>query len=188
MTTSPRQNFNPSSLAIRVCAESDMRAVAEIYGHYVLHSTATFELEPPSVDEMLRRRRGIVDGGYVYLVAEADSGIVGYAYAGAYHGRPGYRFTVENSVYVREGCAGAGLGTRLLQALLVECEKKPFRQMLAVIGDSGNHPSIELHRGRGFRMIGTLPSVGFKFGRWIDVVLMQKELGAGDRTKPSEGA
>jgi L-amino acid N-acyltransferase YncA len=186
MTAVLRKSFDPSAITIRSCEEDDMRAVAEIYGHHVLHSTATFELDPPSLEEMLRRRRVVVEGGYVYLVAATDSGVVGYAYAGAFHGRPGYRFTVENSVYVREGCKGAGVGTRLMQALLAECEKRPFRQMLAVIGDSANRASIELHRRLGFRMIGTYRSVGFKFGRWLDTVQMQKELAAGDHTLPAE--
>ena len=185
--TQSRKNFDASSLTIRACTEDDVHAVVEIYGDRVLHSTASFELEPPTLEEMKRRRRVILEGGYDYLVAETGSGIVGYAYAGSYHSRPGYRFTIENSVYVRDGCAGAGVGTRLMQTLLAACEKKPFRQMLAVIGDSTNQASIALHRRCGFRMIGTLPSVGFKFGRWIDVVLMQKELGAGDRTTPAEG-
>jgi L-amino acid N-acyltransferase YncA len=118
-----RKRFDPSAITVRACAESDMRAVTEIYGHHVLHSTATFELDPPSLEEMMRRRRTIVEGGYVYLVAEAESDLVGYAYAGAFHSRPAYRFTVENSVYVREGYKGAGVGTRLMQALLAECEK-----------------------------------------------------------------
>jgi L-amino acid N-acyltransferase YncA len=186
MIAATRKSFDVSAITIRPCEEDDMRAVAEIYGHHVLHSTATFELDPPSLEEMMRRRRVIVEGGFVYLVAEADSGVVGYAYAGAYHGRPGYRFTVENSVYVREGCKGAGVGTRLMQTLLAECEKRPCRQMIAVIGDSANHASIDLHSRLGFRTIGTLRSVGFKFGRWLDTVMAQKELGAGDHAPPAE--
>jgi phosphinothricin acetyltransferase len=186
MIAPARKSFDLSAITIRACAEDDMRAVAEIYGHHVLHSTATFELDPPSPEEMMRRRRVITEGGYVYLVAEADTGIVGYAYAGAFHGRPGYRFTVENSVYVREGYKGGGVGTRLMQALLAECEKRPYRQMIAVIGDSANRASVELHTRLGFRMIGTYRSVGFKFGRWLDTVQMQKELGAGDHTPPAK--
>jgi L-amino acid N-acyltransferase YncA len=174
------------SVTIRACTESDMRAVTEIYAHHVLHSPATFELEPPSLEEMKSRHRAIIEGGYLYLVAEADSGIVGYAYVSAYRSRPAYRFTVENSVYVRAGCEGRGIGLRLMQALLAECEKKPFRQMIAVIGDSANRASIELHTRLGFRMVGPFQSVGFKFGSWLDSVLMQKELGAGNRTPPSE--
>jgi L-amino acid N-acyltransferase YncA len=186
MIAAMRKSSDASAITIRACAEDDMRAVAEIYGHHVLHSTATFELDPPSLEEMMRRRRVIVEGGYAYLVAEADSGVVGYAYAGAFHGRPAYHFTVENSVYVREGCKGRGIGMRLMQALLAACEQRPFRQMIAVIGDSANQASIELHARLGFRRIGTFRSVGFKFGRWLDTVHMQKELGAGDRTPPAD--
>ena len=176
------------SITVRACTEGDMRAVTEIYAHHVIHSPATFELEPPDLVEMIRRRRAIVAGGYVYLVAEARSGIVGYAYVAAFRSRPAYRFTVEDSVYVRAGEERKGIGLRLLQALLAECETKLFRQMIAVIGDSANHASIELHRRLGFRMIGAFYSSGFKFGHWIDTVLMQKELGEGGHTPPMEAA
>jgi L-amino acid N-acyltransferase YncA len=188
MIAAMRKSSDPSAITIRACTEDDMRAVTEIYAHHVLHSPATFELDPPSLQEMMHRRRVIVEGGYVYLVAEADPDIVGYAYVTAYRSRPAYRFSVENSVYVCAGHEGRGIGTRLMQALLVACETKPFRQMIAVIGDSANRASIELHTRLGFRMIGTFPSVGFKFGRWLDSVLMQKELGAGDRTPPADAA
>jgi L-amino acid N-acyltransferase YncA len=181
-----RKHFDPSAVTVRACSEDDMRVVTDIYAHHVLHSPATFELDPPNLEEMMRRRRAILAGGYIYLVAEADSDVVGYAYITAYRSRPAYRFTVENSVYARAGDEGSGIGQRLMQALLTECEKKPFRQMIAVIGDSANRASIELHTRLGFRMIGIHPSVGFKFGRWLDSVLMQKELGAGDRTPPAD--
>jgi L-amino acid N-acyltransferase YncA len=186
MIAATRKRFDPSAITVRACEEGDMPSVTEIYAHHVLHSPATFELDPPSLQEMMHRRRVIVEGGYVYLVAEADTGIVGYAYASAYRSRPAYRFTVENSVYVRADYEGRGIGQRLMQVLLAECEKRPFRQMIAVIGDSANHASIELHRRLGFRMIGTFRSVGFKFGRWLDSVLMQKELGAGDNAPPAD--
>jgi L-amino acid N-acyltransferase YncA len=182
------KRFDPSAVTIRASTEADMHAVTEIYAHHVMHSPATFELEPPSLQEMMRRRRAIIEGGYVYLVAQAGSDIVGYAYVTAYRSRPAYRFSVENSVYILAGHEGRGIGTRLMQGLLDECEKKPFRQMIAVIGDSANRASIELHTRLGFRMIGTLQAVGFKFDRWLDSVLMQKELGSGDRTPPSEPA
>ena len=185
MIAAARKHFDPSAIKVRACAEGDMRAVTEIYAHHVMHSPATFELEPPSLEEMTNRRRAILEGGYVYLVAEAGSDIVGYAYVSAYRSRPAYRFTVENSVYVRAGHEGRGIGQCLMQALLAECEKRPYRQMIAVIGDSANRASIELHSRLGFRMIGTFRSVGYEFGRWLDSVLMQKELGAGDRTPPA---
>ena len=153
-----------------------MMAVAAIYAHQVLHSPATFELEPPDLDEMQRRRRVIVDGGYCYLVAERRSEIVGYAYASAYRPRPAYRHTVENSVYVRPGLERQGVGRVLLVELIARCEQAGFRQMIAVIGDSANHASIGLHAALGFRMAGTLDAVGFKFDRWLDSVLMQREL------------
>jgi phosphinothricin acetyltransferase len=164
-----------------------MPAVTEIYHHHVLHSPATFELVPPSFDEMLARYRAIREGSFVYLVAEQGGEIAGYAYVSAYRARPAYRFTVENSVYIRSGFERRGLGRLLLQALLQECEKKPFRQVIAVIGDSANAASIELHRNLGFELIGTFHAVGFKFGRWLDSVLMQKEIGEGARTEPPGG-
>jgi phosphinothricin acetyltransferase len=169
---------------VRACEESDMRAVTEIYRHHVLHSPATFELVPPTLDEMLARYRAIREGGYIYLVAEQGGEIVGYAYVSAYRSRPAYRFTVENSVYIRPGLERRGLGQLLLQSLLQECEKTPFRQVIAVIGDTANAASIELHRRLGFVLTGTFQAVGFKFGRWVDTVLMQKEIGEGARTKP----
>ena len=182
MIAATRKHFDPSTVTIRACAEDDMHAVTEIYAHHVMHSPATFELEPPSLQEMMHRRRAMLEDGYVYLVAQANSDIVGYAYVTAYRRRPAYRFSVENSVYVRAGHEGRGIGMHLMRGLLAECEKKPFRQMIAVIGDSANRASIELHTRLGFRMVGTLQAVGFKFDRWLDSVLMQKELGAGDRT------
>ena len=161
-----------------------MRAVTEIYHHQVLHSPATFELVPPTFEEMLGRYQAIQKDGFVYLVAQQGGEIAGYAYVSTYRARPAYRFTVENSVYIRPGFERRGLGRLLLQALLQECEKKPFRQVIAVIGDSENVASIELHRALGFELIGTFHAVGFKFGRWLDSVLMQKEIGEGARTKP----
>jgi phosphinothricin acetyltransferase len=170
----------PAAIAIRNCEEKDLPAVTEIYRHHVLTSPATFELEPPGPEEMLARYRAIVNGGFVYLVAEQDARIVGYAYVSIYRARPAYRFTVEDSVYIRPGNERRGVGRMLLQALLAECERRPFRQVIAVIGDSANTASIELHRALGFRMVGNFRSVGYKFGRWLDSVLMQKEIGAGD--------
>lgn len=169
---------------IRPCDEHDVEAVTEIYRHHVLHSPATFEIEPPGCDEMARRRREIVGTGFPYLVATRGREIVGYAYAGPYRPRPAYRSTVENSVYIRPGCERQGVGRILLRALLSECESRGFRQVVAVIGDSANLASIGLHEQHGFRMVGTLQSVGFKFGRWLDSVLMQRDLGAGDREPP----
>jgi L-amino acid N-acyltransferase YncA len=173
------------SLTIRAGAQPDIAAVTEIYAHHVLHAAATFEVEPPDAAEMARRWRNVVEGGYPYLVAEQDGRIAGYAYASAYRSRPAYRYTVENSVYVRAGCERRGIGRALMQALLDQCERGDFRQVIAVIGDSANAASIGLHRQLGFRMVGTLQAAGFKFGRSVDVVLMQRPLGAGAGTLPS---
>jgi len=174
-----------STLTIRPCEERDLAAVTEIYRHHVLTSPATFELEPPDAAEIARRRSAVVDGGYPYFVAEEGGRVVGYAYASAYRPRPAYRDTVENSVYVRPGCERRGIGRVLLAALLDACERAGFRQVIAVIGDSANTASLGLHAHLGFRMAGTLQAAGFKFGRWIDIVLMQKALGPGDATPPS---
>jgi L-amino acid N-acyltransferase YncA len=172
-------------LTIRACEEADVAAVSDIYGHHVLYGAASFELEPPDTAEMARRWRAVVDGGDPYLVAEQGGEVVGYAYASAQRTRAAYRNTVENSVYIRPGCERRGIGRALMQALLEQCERSGFRQVIAVIGDSANEASIGLHRDLGFRPVGTLQSAGFKFGRWIDVVLMQRALGPGDGTLPS---
>ena len=168
-----------SRVNIRACEPRDIPAVTEIYGHHVLHSPATFEVEPPSRAEMARRRRDLVDRGYPYLVAERAGIVVGYAYVGPYRARPAYRYTIENSVYIRADCARQGLGRLLMGSLLGECANRDFRQIIAVIGDSGNLASIRLHQELGFRKVGTLRSVGFKFERWLDTVLMQRPLGDG---------
>jgi phosphinothricin acetyltransferase len=173
-----------NALNIRPCEPGDIAAITEIYCHHVLHSLATFECDPPDRGEMAKRWRGALERGYPYLVAERQGEVVGYAYAGPYRARPAYRYAVENSVYVRADSARQGIGLALLQVLIQQCERNDFRQMIAVIGDSANHASIGLHRRLGFSMTGTLRSVGFKFGRWIDTVLMQRELGAGDHTLP----
>jgi L-amino acid N-acyltransferase YncA len=170
--------------AVRDVAEADMAAVQRIYAHHVLTGLATFEETPPDLEEMMARRRAALDLGLPYLVAEAGDQILGYCYATPYRARPAYRFTIEDSVYVAEGFAGRGLGAALLGALIARCEAGPWRQMMAVIGDSGNLGSIALHRRLGFEMIGALRSVGFKFGRWVDTPLMQRALGSGDGALP----
>jgi phosphinothricin acetyltransferase len=172
------------TLLIRQSRDDDIGALRAIYAHHVLHGTASFEIEPPSVDEMARRRRAIVEAGFPYLVAERGGEVVGYAYAGPYRPRPGYRYTAENSVYIRHDCARQGVGARLLADLIPLCEAAGLRQLVAVIGDSGNTASIELHRRAGFEPVGTLRAVGHKFDRWLDVVLMQRPLGEGDAAPP----
>ena len=173
-----------NAIRVRDADESDMAAVQRIYEHYVLTSLATFEETPPSVEEMSARRAAALDLGLPYLVAEASGEIVGYAYATLFRARPAYRFAIEDSVYVAPGRAGAGHGSALLGELLARCERGPWRQMLAVVGDSDNVGSIALHLRFGFAPIGTLRSVGFKFGRWVDTPLLQRALGAGDASPP----
>jgi phosphinothricin acetyltransferase len=172
------------ALEIRPATEADLPAVTEIYEHAVLHGTATFELIPPDLAEMTRRFRVLTDGGYPYFVATNDGEVAGYAYAGAYRPRPAYRFTVENSIYLRPASHRRGIGLRLLHRLIEECERRGHRQMIAVIGDSANAGSIGVHTKAGFKMIGTHPNVGLKFGRWLDTVMMQLELGEGASTVP----
>jgi phosphinothricin acetyltransferase len=161
-----------------------MGEVTRIYAHHVRNGLASFELDPPDVAEMVRRRSQVLQHGLPYIVAGTANEIAGYAYAAPYRQRPAYRYTIENSVYVRPRQIRRGIGRKLLGSLLEECEKRGFRQVVAVIGDSANHASIGLHRELGFREVGTFRSVGFKFGRWVDIVVMQRELGPGDRTGP----
>jgi L-amino acid N-acyltransferase YncA len=174
-----------SSLEIRPAAAADLPAVTEIYEHAVLYGTATFELIPPDLAEMTQRFGVLMDGGFPYFVAALEGQVIGYAYAGAYRPRPAYRFTVENSVYLQPAIHRRGIGLQLLQRLIAESEARGYRQMIAVIGDSANAGSIGVHTKCGFRMIGTHPHVGFKFGRWLDTVMMQLALGEGAGTIPS---
>ncbi|KMO17875.1 GNAT family N-acetyltransferase [Methylobacterium platani] len=171
-------------VGIRPCAEGDLPAVTAIYAHAVATGRASFELEPPDLPEMARRRAALVAGGYPYLVAERAGAVLGYAYAGPYRPRPAYRGTVETSVYLRPEEAGRGLGRRLLAGLIAAATEAGFRQMVAVIGDSGNAASIGLHAALGFRHVGVLTSVGWKHGTWLDTVLMQRALGPGDGAPP----
>jgi L-amino acid N-acyltransferase YncA len=174
-----------SSLEIRPATAADLPFITEIYDHAVRHGTATFELVPPDLAEMTRRFSVLIDGGFPYLVATLERRVVGYAYAGAYRPRPAYRFTVENSIYLQPAIHRRGIGLQLLQTLITESEARGYRQMIAVIGDSANLGSIGVHRRCGFAMIGTHPDVGFKFGRWLDTVMMQRALGEGGATLPA---
>ncbi|MGC4191458.1 MAG: GNAT family N-acetyltransferase [Thermomicrobiales bacterium] len=173
-------------LRIRDATPDDALAIQAIYAHHVLTGLASFEEEAPSVADMIARQESARAAGYPYLVAVRDGEVLGYAYASAYRPRRAYRFTVEDSVYVREGLAGQGIGSALLAALIARCEAGPWRQMVAVIGNSGNAGSIALHRRFGFRDVGVLRAVGFKHGQWVDTVLMQRELGVGDTSIPEE--
>jgi phosphinothricin acetyltransferase len=167
------------TLDIRPTAAADLPAITGIYEHAVRYGTATFELIPPDLTEMTRRFDALMEGGFPYFSASLEGRVVGYAYAGAYRPRPAYRFTVENSVYLLPAIHRRGIGLQLLQRLIAECESRGYRQMIAVIGDSANAGSIGVHAKCGFQLIGTHPDVGFKFGRWLDSVLMQRPLGKG---------
>ncbi|MFH1605559.1 MAG: N-acetyltransferase family protein [Pseudomonadota bacterium] len=171
-------------LVIRDASEADMACVQRIYAHHVLRGLATFEEEAPTIEQMLARHGDVLRQSLPYLVAELDGAIMGYSYAAAYRARPAYRYTIEDSVYLADGLGGRGVGAALLTALIARCELGPWRQMIAVIGDSANEASIRLHSKLGFTRVGTLRSVGFKLGRWVDTVLMQRELGSGESTPP----
>jgi len=165
-------------LLVRDSREPDVVAIQAIYSHHVLHGLATFEEAPPSARELLARRETLLAAGLPHLIAEIDGEVVGYSYAGPYRVRPAYRFAIENSVYIADEMRGRGIGSALLGELIARCSVGPWKQMVAVIGDSGNEASIALHRKFGFRHAGTLESVGFKLGRWVDTVLMQRALAA----------
>lgn len=182
-----REEAAVSSVVVRAATEADMPRIAEIYAHHVLTGLATFETEPPDGAEMTRRYRDLASRGCPYLVAESEGRIIGYAYAGPFRTRAAYRHTVEDSIYLDPAVARHGVGRRLLEALIEASTRAGFRQMIAVIGDSANTGSIRVHERCGFRMVGTLGATGFKFGRWVDTVLMQRELGEGGGTLPSAG-
>lgn len=169
---------------IRPATPADIPAITEIYAEAVRHGTATFELEAPDAGEMRRRFEALHAGNFPYLVAEENGRVTGYAYAGPYRPRPAYRFTVENSVYLSPASHRRGIGLALVTELIAQCEARGYRQMIAVIGDTANAASIGVHARAGFEMIGTHPSVGFKFGRWLDTVMMQRALGEGGRSTP----
>jgi phosphinothricin acetyltransferase len=174
------------SPAMRPAREADLAAIAAIYGEAVRNGSATFEIDPPDMSEMTARWKKLVDGGHPYLVAEEEGAVVGFAYAGPYNARPAYRHTVEDSIYLHASARGGGIGTALLTALLVESQALGFRQMIALIGDSANAPSIRLHARCGFQPVGIYRDVGWKHGRWLDVVMMQRHLGEGGTTPPRE--
>ena len=164
------------TLIVRPAVDADAPSIQAIYAFHVLNGRATFEEKPPSVEEIARRQSAVAARGLPWRVAEVDGEVLAYAYAGPFRERSAYRFTIEDSVYLARGCDGRGLGSALLAALIERCEGASWRQMVAVIGDSDNHASRNLHRKFGFRHVGTLERVGFKFGRWLDSVLMQRAL------------
>jgi L-amino acid N-acyltransferase YncA len=175
-----------TGVAIRPSWEEDVPAIAAIYRHHVLHGVASFEEVPPEPDEIARRRREILGRGLPYLVAERSGSILGYCYAALYRSRSAYRFTLEDSIYIDQAEVGRGLGRALLTNLLERCTELGYRQMVAVIGGSDTWPSLRLHAALGFARIGVLPAVGFKFGSWVDIVLMQRALGSGARMVPDQ--
>jgi phosphinothricin acetyltransferase len=174
---------------VRDANAADIAAVHAIYAHHVSHGFGTFDEVPPSLGEYEAKWRGVVEAGLAWLVAVEANDVVGFAYASPFRPRTGYRYTVEDTVYVRDDRRGRGVGTALLPPLIARCEAAGARQVVAVIGDSQNAGSIALHAKAGFEHAGTMKSVGFKLGRWIDVVLMQRSLGGGDETPPpAQGA
>ena len=176
-----------SDLLVRNSTAADAVPISLIYAYHVMHGTATFEITPPNTEEIARRREAVLDAGLPFLVAERGDVVAGYAYAGLYRPRPAYRFTIEDSIYIHPDHLRKGIGRRLLTELIKQCELGRWRQMIAVIGDSGNAPSIRLHEDAGFRHTGVFQSVGWKFGRWLDTVLMQRPLGAGDQSRAGTG-
>jgi L-amino acid N-acyltransferase YncA len=172
-------------MIVRAATEADAEALAAIYGDAVLHGFGTFEEEPPTPADMDGRRRAVQDRGLPYLVAEADGQVLGFAYAGPFRPRAAYRYTLEDSVYVSPEAKGKGVGRAVLSAVIAACEALGVRQLMAVIGDSGNSGSIGLHRALGFEQTGVGRSVGYKHGRWVDIVHMQKALNGGDGLAPS---
>lgn len=175
-----------SALLIRPSQDADLAAITEIYGLAVQTGTASFELEPPDQPEMTRRWQAVILAGLPWLTAERDGMVLGYAYAGPFRPRPAYRFCLENSIYVEARARGQGIGAWLLAELIARCEAWGARQMVAVIGDSANTQSINLHARMGFRHAGRVEHVGWKFGRWLDVVFMQRSLGLGATAPPTD--
>jgi phosphinothricin acetyltransferase len=171
-------------LIIRPSRDADVTSIAAIYAHHVLNGLASFEEVPPPVEEMARRRGDILARELPYLVAERDGRVLGYAYAGPFRTRSAYRFTLEDSIYIDPVEVGRGLGRALLKPLLDRCEELGYRQMVAVIGGRETVPSIKLHAALGFTHVGVLTGIGFKFGRWVDTVLMQRALGSGAGAPP----
>jgi phosphinothricin acetyltransferase len=175
------------TLTIRPSTAADLPALTDIYGHAVAHGTGTFELDCPDESEMAGRRDDVLSKGLPWIVAEQDTQVVGYAYANHFRPRRAYRFCLEDSIYLAPQAQGQGVGRLLLAELLSQCEMRGARQMLAVIGDSANLGSIAVHRACGFEPSGGFKAAGWKFDRWLDVVLMQKRLGDGDATAPTSG-
>ena len=180
------QTMNP--ILLRDATPADLPAIQSIYAPHVLHGSASFEMEVPDLNELGVRLARVREARLPYLVAELDGEVVGYGYAAPYRPRPAYRFSAEDSIYLHPDAAGKGVGRQLLTSLVAEAEAVGIRKLIAVIGDSGNAGSIGVHRSLGFTPAGTIKSCGWKFGRWLDIVLMEKAIGEGDRTAPAAGA
>jgi len=173
-------------MLLRPATLQDLAAIQAIYAHHVRHGLGSFEEQPPPLEEMRRRYEEVARRGLPYLAAEESGEVLGFGYCAPYRPRSAYRFALEDSVYVKQERQGKGVGRALLGALLRACEGLGYRQIVAVIGDSANAASIAVHASAGFVRVGTLRSVGFKFGRWVDTVFMQRPLAAGDMTPPRE--
>jgi L-amino acid N-acyltransferase YncA len=173
-----------TEISIRTAGLGDIAAITRIYAEAVLHGTATFEIEPPDEAEMTRRQQALLACNYPYFVAEHAGAVVGYAYAGPYRDRRAYDWCVEDSIYIAPEFHRRGIGRLLLTHLVAQSEELGFRQMIGIVGDSANTASVAVHAAVGFRLIGTFPSIGFKHGRWLDTVLMQRALGDGGVTPP----
>jgi phosphinothricin acetyltransferase len=173
---------------LRASTDDDVPAITAIYGHHVLHGTGTFETDPPTEADMKARRADVLGKGLPYLVAEQDGRVLGFAYCQWFKPRPAYRFSAEDSIYLHPDAAGKGIGKQLLAELVQQAEAAGIRKLIAVIGDSGNQGSIGVHRAVGFTPAGVIRSCGWKFGRWLDIVLMEKAVGAGDASPPEASA
>jgi phosphinothricin acetyltransferase len=171
-------------LILRPSTEQDIPAITAIYAHHVTHGTGTFETVPPTAADMATRRADVLAKGLPYLVAELQGRVVGFAYCQWFKPRPAYRFSAEDSVYLNPDAAGQRIGNKLLSELAKQAEAAGIRKLIAIIGDSGNARSIGVHRAVGFRHIGTIEACGWKFGRWLDIVMMEKSIGEGHRTAP----
>jgi phosphinothricin acetyltransferase len=175
-----------SPLLVRDAVATDFPTIAAVYAHHVQTGLGSFEEVPPSTDELRRRFQGIRARGLPWRVAELDGRLVGYCYASPFHARSAYRFTIQDSVYIAEDCIGRGVGAALLQQVIDACTAQGYRQMIAVVGDSGNEASLRLHARLGFRSIGQALRVGVKFGRWVDIVYLQRPLGEQTTRPPAE--
>jgi L-amino acid N-acyltransferase YncA len=171
-------------LTLRPSTDADVPSITAIYAHHVLHGTGTFETTPPTEQDMTTRRLDVLARGLPYLVAEQGGRVLGFAYCQWFKPRPAYRYSAEDSIYLHPDAAGQGLGKKLLAELVHQAETAGVRKLIAVIGDSGNAGSIGVHRSLGFHKVGVIASCGWKFGRWLDIVLMEKAIGAGDSTPP----